>query len=172
MVPQRIDLTFSIEDGAWIPLSASDLLRILANLILNARDAIAEAGSIGVEVRRGGGHVTISVTDNGCGMDEAARARLFEPFFTTKPIGRGTGLGLATAKILVERAGGEIEVVSEPGIGTRFTIRLPEVELGLQGDTGPRRNERTTRSPSGSSRNAAPITRYAMPSRPTTRRVV
>jgi signal transduction histidine kinase len=156
-VPQRIELVFSIEDGAWIPLSAGDLLRILANLILNARDAITDTGSIGFLLRRAAGFVTIEVTDDGCGMDETTRAQLFHPFFTTKPLGRGTGLGLATTKILVERAGGEIEFVSEPGRGTTFTIRLPEAVDG-QGGEGSSRNDRTTRSLSGSSRNAAPTT--------------
>jgi two-component system NtrC family sensor kinase len=126
-VPQRIALVLSVEDNAWVALSAPDLLRILANLVLNARDAIADVGTIGVHVRRGGGNVMLEVSDTGSGMDEETRARLFQPFFTTKPIGRGTGLGLATAKILVERAGGEIKCVSEPGTGTRFTIRVPEI---------------------------------------------
>ena len=126
VIPERIALELATEEGAWIPLSATDLVRILSNLVLNARDAISDAGSIRVHVRRGGGDVTIEVTDDGSGMDEETRARLFQPFFTTKPIGRGTGLGLATAKILVERAGGELSFASEPGRGTQFTIRLPE----------------------------------------------
>jgi len=127
VLPERIALELATEAGAWVPLSATDLVRILSNLVLNARDAITDAGSIGVHVRRGGGDVTIEVTDDGSGMDEETRSRLFQPFFTTKPIGRGTGLGLATAKILVERAGGELTFVSEHGRGTQFTIRLPEV---------------------------------------------
>jgi signal transduction histidine kinase len=128
-IPRRIALELEVdhEGESWIPLSANDLLRVLSNLVLNARDAITDAGSIRVRIGRAAGRVTIDVTDDGCGMTDETRARLFQPFFTTKPIGRGTGLGLATTRILVERAGGEIDVVTAPGAGARFTIRLPEI---------------------------------------------
>ncbi|MDB4963679.1 MAG: multi-sensor hybrid histidine kinase [Myxococcales bacterium] len=128
-IPRRIALELAIDhDGeARIPLSANDLLRVLSNLVLNARDAIAGDGTITVRIGRGSGCVMIDVTDDGCGMDEETRSRLFQPFFTTKPIGRGTGLGLATTKILVERAGGEIELTTAPGAGAHFTIRLPQL---------------------------------------------
>jgi len=125
MIPRRISLELSADDEAWVALGGTDLLRIFTNLVLNARDAIAEAGTISLKITRGGSTTSIEVRDDGAGMDEATRARVFQPFFTTKPVGRGTGLGLATAKILVERAGGTIEFVSELGRGTCFTIRLP-----------------------------------------------
>lgn len=128
-IPRRIALIMKVEGEAHVPLSASDVTRILTNLVLNARDAINDAGTISVYVRRAGGSVTIEVVDDGSGMDVETHARLFQPFFTTKPIGRGTGLGLATAKILVERAGGEISCSSSLGTGTRFTIRLPAVDV-------------------------------------------
>ena len=63
-------------------------------------------------------------------MDEATKAQLFQPFFTTKEVGRGTGLGLATAKVLIERAGGAIRVASQPGRGTQLTIQFPELPSG------------------------------------------
>lgn len=124
-IPQRVALELAIDDHAWVPLSATDLTRILANLVYNARDAISGSGTISLRVRRSEGSVLFEVADDGSGMSPETRARLFQPFFTTKAVGRGTGLGLATAKILVERAGGVIECASEEGHGTRVTIRLP-----------------------------------------------
>ncbi|MDQ3365225.1 MAG: HAMP domain-containing histidine kinase [Myxococcota bacterium] len=127
MIPPRIALTTSADDDAWVAIPTTDLARICANLVLNARDAIAGAGHITVRATREPVHVVIAVEDDGAGMDAATLARLFQPFFTTKPVGRGTGLGLATSKILVERAAGVITVVSALGRGTCFTIRLPLV---------------------------------------------
>jgi two-component system cell cycle sensor histidine kinase/response regulator CckA len=124
------------------------LHQVVMNLCVNARDAIAEAqasdpdggrreGLIRVAVGyvppgRGeevagqrGGYVCMSVTDNGCGMDEAIQARAFEAFFTTKREGRGTGLGLATMQRLVERHHGRVTVQSTVGGGTNFNVYLP-----------------------------------------------
>ncbi len=116
--------------------------QVLMNLVLNARDAMPDGGRLTimtdtVEVgdefvrthpgSRVGSYVTIAVEDVGCGMDATTRAHLFEPFFTTKERGKGTGLGLTTVYGIVKHSRGYIDVRSEVGQGSRFTVYLPRV---------------------------------------------
>ena len=119
--------------------------QVIMNLVVNARDAMPEGGSItlstaavaaaAVMEREGrapppGGYVAMSVRDTGVGMDAAIRAHIFEPFFTTKGIGKGTGLGLATVYGIVDQSGGFIQVDSAPASGTVFTIFWPVADRG------------------------------------------
>jgi PAS domain S-box-containing protein len=116
-----------------VPVVPGEFNQLVLNLIVNAAHAIAdlpgrEPGSLGritVRTRREGDAAVVAVSDTGCGMDEAVRARIFEPFFTTKVVGRGTGQGLAITHRVVQRHGGTIGVESAPGRGTTFTVRLP-----------------------------------------------
>jgi PAS domain S-box-containing protein len=111
--------------------------QVLMNLVLNARDASSGRGTVTVRIVRhdptvpsGDATVELSVTDHGSGMEPGVVDRAFEPFFTTKSRDRGSGLGLASAHGIVTRAGGEIGIETEPGVGTKVSITLPLAETG------------------------------------------
>jgi len=117
---------------------------MIINLAVNARDAMPDGGKLTIETRnvtigpleqRGrdshvppGHYAMLAVTDNGSGMDEATKARIFEPFYTTKPVGKGTGLGLATVYGIVEESSGYITVETKIGKGTCFKVYLPRAD--------------------------------------------
>jgi C4-dicarboxylate-specific signal transduction histidine kinase len=102
--------------------------QVVVNLVVNACEALAgQEGDrrITISTAERDGRVELAVSDNGPGLSGAVADRVFEPFVTTKPEGRGTGLGLSTVLMVVERHGGHIEYTSETGRGTTFVIRLP-----------------------------------------------
>jgi two-component system NtrC family sensor kinase len=101
--------------------------QVLLNVLVNAAQAIEGRGRITITTGRDGDDVWIRIADTGKGIEPAHRKRIFEPFFTTKPVGVGTGLGLSVSYSIVRRHGGSIDVESEVGVGTAFTIRLPVV---------------------------------------------
>jgi two-component system, NtrC family, sensor kinase len=111
-----------------MPLCRCDggrVTHVLMNLFMNAIQAIDGPGDIRVVLEAQGSEAVFTVSDTGCGMNAEVRARIFDPFFTTKPVGKGTGLGLSISYGIVEQHHGRIEVVSEPGRGASFTVRLP-----------------------------------------------
>jgi signal transduction histidine kinase len=127
-------------------LDPNDLERALLNLVLNARDAMPSAGRIGIRCARKavagdslglppGRYVEISVSDSGQGMAPETLEHIFEPFFTTKSAGAGSGLGLATVHAFAKACGGNLTVGSTVGVGTTFTMLLPEsAEDGVRAD--------------------------------------
>ena len=150
LIGEDIDLNWQPKENLWpVKVDPSQIDQILANLCVNARDAIAGVGKMTIETRNitidkgfcaahagfiPGEYVLIAVSDNGCGMDKETLSHLFEPFFTTKGIGQGTGLGLATVYGAVKQNNGFINVYSEPGKGTTFNIYLPR-HKGKSGQT-------------------------------------
>jgi signal transduction histidine kinase/FixJ family two-component response regulator len=107
-------------------LSSSEMQQVLTNLINNGLDAAdPEGGRVEIRTRCDGPDVVIDVSDNGPGIPKAHLDKIFDPFFTTKPVGKGTGLGLSICYGLVEKMGGNINVESEPGMGTTFHVRIP-----------------------------------------------
>ncbi len=140
LVGETIDVT--VTSTATSPLVVADpaqIEHVLLNLVLNARDAMPDGGSVTIETanveltaegaaeRAGpaGSYVVVSVSDTGEGIDAETRARLFEPFFTTKPPGKGAGLGLASVYGIVSQSQGFVDVTSTPGLGSRFEVFLP-----------------------------------------------
>jgi two-component system NtrC family sensor kinase len=109
----------------------SQLNQVFLNLLVNAAQAIPERGQITLRTRHEGDWVSIAISDTGCGIAAEDREKVFDPFFTTKPVGKGTGLGLSMAYGIVAKHGGRIEVASEPGKGSTFTIRLPASQRAL-----------------------------------------
>ena len=140
LIGEDIDLAWLPETGLWpVMMDSSQVDQLLANLCVNARDAIDGTGRITIETGTAtfdeaycadhpgyvpGDYVLLAVSDDGCGMDRNTVAKIFEPFFTTKAVGLGTGLGLATVYGIIKQNNGFISVYSEPGKGTTFKIYL------------------------------------------------
>ncbi|MCX7737299.1 MAG: ATP-binding protein [Candidatus Kapabacteria bacterium] len=105
--------------------SSNQLRQVIINLINNAHDAIKSEGEIIIKTDYDDESIIIEVEDNGCGMTDEQLSKIFLPFYTTKPVGKGTGLGLSVSYSIVKNLGGSIDVKSELGKGTIFTIKLP-----------------------------------------------
>ena len=146
LIGEGVKLSWRPGGALWsVKIDPSQVDQILANLCVNARDAIAGVGEISIQTRNvtldsvgntvdrdfvPGDYIRLAVSDNGCGMDRETLDHIFEPFFTTKKAGLGTGLGLSTVYGIVKQNGGFISVKSELGQGTTVTIHLPRDQSG------------------------------------------
>ena len=145
VIGEDVELEWTRTSGAAVVLAdAGQVEQIVMNLAVNARDAMPRGGSLSISsasehvaasdprVHGGaaGSYVVVRVADSGEGMNEETLAHIFEPFFTTKEPGKGTGLGLSTVYGIVEQLGGFIDVKTELGRGSTFSIYLPERDRG------------------------------------------
>ncbi|NBO64155.1 MAG: response regulator [Acidobacteria bacterium] len=139
--PKNIEISFSLNPNLWfVNGDATQLHQVLMNLCVNARDAMPEGGKLWIEAEniamdqratminvdaRPGRYVRLLVQDSGCGISPDVVDKIFDPFFTTKMPGQGTGLGLSTVAGILRSHGGFVNVYSEPGKGTHFSVYLP-----------------------------------------------
>ena len=144
LIGEDVKLTTQL-DSALGPIEADpgQLHQVVMNLVVNARDAMPGGGAITIVTANAevgenddaiepGRYVTLTVRDNGQGIDESTLRQIFEPFFTTKDAGKGTGLGLATVYGIVKQSGGYVAVESELGVGSAFTIYLRRADGVVQ----------------------------------------
>ncbi|MBI5864242.1 MAG: PAS domain S-box protein [Planctomycetes bacterium] len=139
MLSKKIEFQIEIprDDPLWVRADRVQLGQVLINLALNAHDAMPDGGTLRLSVAKrppldgadaaAEASVAIAVADTGIGMTPDVQARIFDPFFTMKSRGRGTGLGLAIVHGIVKEHGGHIEVQSQPGQGSTFTVVLPTI---------------------------------------------
>ncbi len=150
LIGEDIDLVVVPTQGLGsIKADPGQIEQVIANLVVNARDAMPQGGQLSIEIQnveidepyarqhgiavQPGPYVMLAVSDTGVGMDEVTRERMFEPFFTTKGPDKGTGLGLSTVYGIVKQSDGVIRVHSEIGRGTSLKIYLPQVAEGAAG---------------------------------------
>jgi two-component system, cell cycle sensor histidine kinase and response regulator CckA len=138
----RIDTSFH-PGKCGVRADPGQIEQVLTNLAVNSRDAMVSGGTLTIETDRtvlaaadaetleleGGPHVVLRVADTGVGMDADTAVHAFDPFFTTKPVGKGTGLGLATVYGIVHQSGGAVTIDSTPGAGTSVSVFLPEYPI-------------------------------------------
>jgi PAS domain S-box-containing protein len=135
VLPASITVRFAPATGSQMVVAdAGAVEQILFNLATNARDAMPDGGTLTIVTRyppaTRGSYLSVAVTDTGHGMDRPTLERAFEPFFTTKPAGRGTGLGMAMIKSLMDQQHGSVTVDSTPGSGTTVEFFLPLAPAG------------------------------------------
>ena len=146
-LPRSIEIKFDMDPELnVITADPNQIHQVLMNICINARDAMPNGGTLRIRAKNAdvdesylrlnpnahpGRYVMISVEDSGMGMKREVFERIFDPFFTTKEIGKGTGLGLSTAMMIVNGHDGFMNVYSEPGLGSRFSVYLPVDPAGV-----------------------------------------
>ncbi|MCK5679789.1 response regulator, partial [bacterium] len=166
-LPTTVEIVENIDPECGEVLAdQTQMHQVVMNLCTNAFQAMADQkGVVKVELRQleiapeevsgwsrevAGSFVVLSISDTGCGMNAATRARIFEPYFTTKETGKGTGLGLAVIHGIIESCNGFIKVDSEPGQGTTFHVYMPSLEKDINLET--LKTEKEVDLPTGSER--------------------
>ncbi len=124
-IRHKIDLIRQYEDIPSVDCLPDELIQVWTNLIHNAIQAMVGKGTLTVSICQAGNEVLVTVADTGNGIPDSIRSKIFDPFFTTKPAGEGSGLGLGIVKRIIDKHKGRIEVKSEVGVGTEFTVYLP-----------------------------------------------
>jgi len=124
-VKYKAEVTKDYGDIPEVECLPSQLNQVFMNLLVNAAHAIEERGTITIRTCTHDSEVWVEIADNGKGIPAENLKRIFDPFFTTKPVGKGTGLGLSLSYSIIQKHGGKIEVASEVGKGTTFSLRLP-----------------------------------------------
>lgn len=153
LIGEDIELNVSLSEALWaVKADPGQIVQVLMNLCVNARDAMGDGGELGIETKNvsvdleaarkhpalvPGNYMALVVSDKGTGMTKEVLDHLFDPFFTTKESGKGTGLGLSTVYGIVKQSGGYIWVDSEWGHGSSFTVYLPAVESPLTSTVRP-----------------------------------
>ena len=122
-------IVFNAQQSVYSVINEQEMKQVALNLITNALGSVEENGTVTIELSQQGNSAILSVTDDGCGMDEEVKKHLWEPFFTRRRDGQGTGLGLSITYQIIEEHGGRISAHSDgPGKGSKFTVSLPLVE--------------------------------------------
>jgi signal transduction histidine kinase len=132
VLKNKVEVVKELADLPKFTCSPSQLNQVFLNLFTNAAQAMEETGRLHIRTWHADEALHISVADNGKGISPENLTRIFDPFFTTKPVGEGTGLGLAISQQIIQQHGGEIQVESRIGEGTRFHIRLPVAAVERQ----------------------------------------
>jgi signal transduction histidine kinase/ligand-binding sensor domain-containing protein len=124
-IKQGIELVRDYHEIAPLLCWPDDLNQVWTNLIHNALQAMAGKGILTIRITQQDGAAVVAISDTGCGIPAQLRERIFDAFFTTRAVGEGSGLGLDVVKKIIERHAGRIDLQSEEGVGTTFSVYLP-----------------------------------------------